>query len=84
MIKDVQAQKCMGFLEVVRTMIDNAEVEIASATRAEFDGLLLARASAQIEIAAKNLSWTAEEISSIAKNRITEIASASAANGPVA
>jgi hypothetical protein len=84
MIKDSDAQKCMGFLEVVRTMIDNAEVEIASATRSENAAHYLNKASCMIGVASTNLVWVSEEVVRIALKLQQENNSASAVDRPTA
>lgn len=66
MIKDADAQRCMGFLEVVRTMIDNAELQVAAATTSDKAEALLSRAGSHVAVASKNLVWVSEEIVRIA------------------
>src|SRR2546430_17531537 len=66
MIKHIDAQRCMGFLEVVRTMIDEAEFSITGATLPGDSAKALSRASAEIVVASKNLAWISEEIVRIA------------------
>jgi len=62
MITDADAEKCMGFLEVARTMIDDAEVHIAGATMQGAKIALVNKALAEVGIASQNLLWAAQEI----------------------
>src|SRR5947209_6341813 len=72
MIREIDAQRCMGFLKVVRTMIDDAEIHLAAATLPGDSTKALNKVRAEVAIASENLVWISEEIVRIAKAQESE------------
>lgn len=81
---ETQVQRCMAYLELARTAIDNAELRIVGAPDSERPPSALIKALGEIVAGVENLKLCTQEISQWAHDEVEKQASASTVDGVAA
>lgn len=67
-----ETEKAVAFLDAVRTAIDNAELGVVMGWKDERAGVILTRATCQMEVAARNLEFVIHKLQLIARMHESE------------